>query len=385
MEKELLINAVLHQAFTQNTYSPNNDTYTAFKEFFPHKNFLIAAFSLPEKHDTNSYQQQFVSAVPKYAIENSPFPIWNYKTENDEQLLFINFPDENEPAKWIDTLYIYFAERYSCRTFWGISRACSSLSELSFAKKEALTALSISLKDNNENITAYTTSLNFKEAAAQRCFYPETAKQLLIKGLKTGDLSLIDFIITILHDENILILALEPDGLIQLNSALIETLNTFSSPKNNFSSELLQLNHAIASYEHNPSEYFSLLIKLCHVISEKLNGQKLSKKNTLMLNIQNYIREHYKNPNLNLSGIAQHFNISEGYLSVIFKETAGICFAEYLEKIRIDKSCVLLATSDYAIHEISDFVGYNSVYSFRRAFKRILNISPSQYREQHNK
>lgn len=385
MEKELLINAVLHGAFTQSTYMPDTDTYKHFKEFFPYNNFLIAAFSLSRKYDTDSYQHQLIYAIPKYAAENCTFFIWHYKTENNEHLLFINCNNENETENWVNQLHRHFLERYDCHTLWGISRPCTSFSELLFAKKEALTALNYSMKDKCEDITFYKSALHFRPENAGRYFYPETAKQLLVKGLKTGDFQLIDFIITVLHDENILIMSLKPDGLIKLNGALIETLDTFNSSKNNFSNELLQLNYAIASYENNPSEYFSMLIKLCHTISEKLNSKKLSRKKAVVLNVQKFIREHYQNPNLNLSGTAQQFHISEGYFSVIFKEASGISFAEYLEKIRIDKSCTLLTSTDYTIHEIADSVGYNSVYSFRRAFKRIINISPSQYREQHGK
>ena len=385
MDKELLINAVLHGAFTQSTYMPNADTYKRFKEFFPYNIFLIAAFSLSGKYDTDSYQHQLIYTIPKYAAENCSFPIWHYKTENNEHLLFINCNNENDMEKWINKFHRHFLERYECHTLWGISRPCTSFSELLFAKKEALTALNFSTRDNSEDITFYTSALHFIQENAGRYFYPETAKQLLVKGLKTGNFQLIDFIITILHDENVLMMSIKPDGLIKLNSALIETLDTFNSSKNNFSNELLQLNYAIASYENNPSEYFSLLMKLCHVISENLNGQKLSRKKTLMLNVQEYIKNNYQNPNLNLSGIAQHFHISEGYFSVIFKEASGISFAEYLEKIRIDKSCTLLTSTDSTIHEIADSVGYNSVYSFRRAFKRIINISPSEYREQNGK
>lgn len=103
-----------------------------------------------------------------------------------------------------------------------------------------------------------------------------------------------------------------------------------------------------------------------------------------MQEIQEYIQENYHDANLNLPGIAQHFQISEGYCSVLFKETSGVCFAEYLEKCRIDKSCTLLSDTQKTILEIASYVGYNSVYSFRRAFKRLFHVSPSQYREAHS-
>ena len=59
---------------------------------------------------------------------------------------------------------------------------------------------------------------------------------------------------------------------------------------------------------------------------------------------------------------------------------AASFFDEYLENIRIEKSCELLRSSTDTIVDIAEKTGYNSVYSFRRAFKRLMHISPSDYR-----
>ena len=110
------------------------------------------------------------------------------------------------------------------------------------------------------------------------------------------------------------------------------------------------------------------------------NGPACRPEKTNPKYIQNYILSNYNNANLNLAGTARSFNVSEGYLSSAFKETMGICFAEYLENIRIEKSCELLRSSAATIVDIAEKTGYNSVYSFRRAFKRLMHISPSDYR-----
>jgi YesN/AraC family two-component response regulator len=81
--------------------------------------------------------------------------------------------------------------------------------------------------------------------------------------------------------------------------------------------------------------------------------------------------------------IATTFNISEGYVSSLFKEQAGINFTDYVEKQRIRKACELLKTTEMNINEISEKVGYNSVQSFRRAFKRLHGFKPSELRKSH--
>ena len=83
---------------------------------------------------------------------------------------------------------------------------------------------------------------------------------------------------------------------------------------------------------------------------------------------------------LGLSRISSEFHISEGYVSSIFKEQSNVNFGDYVENIRINKACQLLKENEHTISEISEFVGYNSVQSFRRAFKRVMGISPKEYR-----
>jgi YesN/AraC family two-component response regulator len=94
----------------------------------------------------------------------------------------------------------------------------------------------------------------------------------------------------------------------------------------------------------------------------------------------NYIDEEYINSNLGLALIASKFNISEGYVSTIFKGSMGVNFADYVEKVRIDSACNLLENSNDTINTISEKVGYNSVQSFRRAFKKVKGISPKELR-----
>ena len=55
-------------------------------------------------------------------------------------------------------------------------------------------------------------------------------------------------------------------------------------------------------------------------------------------------------------------------------------FTDYLQKLRIEKSCELLAGSDMRIAEIAQAVGYEDIKFFNRLFKRTLGMPPREYR-----
>ena len=389
MNEQLLIYGILHEAFTRTSYAPEPETADLLRRRFPYPFFCIAAFSLSGtyKAETDSYRRTLVSIIPKYTAGLAEFPTFFYRTENHEFLLLFNYPEEFEPDIYIKQSYEYFKQRHNCTVFWGISRPCVSLSEFIFAKKEALTALSFSLTDNHDDITVYSDQLFFTAENADRCFYPQTAADLLIKGIKTNNIDLIRFILTVLEDENTRLRSFSSGQMIAgqmltLHTAVTATFWGLNPVKYGFSEQLFAFQQEIISCQGDFKHYFSHLHDLCLSVSSALAGQRMSKKKELVQETADFILQNYADANLNLSGTAQHFQVSEGYLSSIFKEHAGICFAEYLEKCRIEKSCVLLSDTTCTIEQIAENVGYNSVYSYRRAFKRLFHISPSAYREQ---
>ena len=120
-------------------------------------------------------------------------------------------------------------------------------------------------------------------------------------------------------------------------------------------------------------------------IEELCQAQNRNKKShnvSLTDKVQVFLQKNYINRNLSLQMVAEHFSISESYLSFFFKEQTGMNFSTYLEKIRIEIACDLLISSDEPIHIISGKVGYNSDKTFRRVFHKIHNMSPGQFREE---
>lgn len=100
----------------------------------------------------------------------------------------------------------------------------------------------------------------------------------------------------------------------------------------------------------------------------------------LVKNITGFLEDEYKDQQLTLTLLAEKFDLSEAYLSHLFKEHTGENFSSCLERIRMNNAHRLLENSDMSIENIAKSIGYNSDDTFRRAFKRYHGISPAAYR-----
>ena len=63
-----------------------------------------------------------------------------------------------------------------------------------------------------------------------------------------------------------------------------------------------------------------------------------------------------------------------------FKNQFRVTFVEYVNTVRIGHACKLIAENNMNIVEISYECGFNSLANFNRQFKKLKNISPSDYR-----
>jgi AraC-like DNA-binding protein len=92
-----------------------------------------------------------------------------------------------------------------------------------------------------------------------------------------------------------------------------------------------------------------------------------------------YLRERYAEP-LSLAGVASRYGLNPSYFSRLFHKHAGVSLVEFVNRTRIQKSCQLLKRSDAGIVEIAFAVGYNNLSHFNRYFRRVMGMSPREYR-----
>ena len=95
--------------------------------------------------------------------------------------------------------------------------------------------------------------------------------------------------------------------------------------------------------------------------------------------IIHFITENFDS-SFSLDDLASRCALNSSYFSRAFKEQTGIPLFKYINRLRIDRACQLLKASSMTIIDIAFSVGYNNVSFFNRYFKKLMSISPGEYR-----
>lgn len=96
--------------------------------------------------------------------------------------------------------------------------------------------------------------------------------------------------------------------------------------------------------------------------------------------IMHYVDDHYTEKIL-LSDIAAEENLDLYYLSHFFKDTFGISFQNYVNKLRCEHARHLLLVTDYPLLDICMESGFSDPKYFNKSFKEQYGCLPKQYRK----
>ena len=97
--------------------------------------------------------------------------------------------------------------------------------------------------------------------------------------------------------------------------------------------------------------------------------------------VRNYIKEHMEE-DLSLVLLSEKIHLNASYLSRLFKKETGEKLYDYILRIRMQKAAELVMEGTMKIQDIAQTVGYESVQSFNRAFKKYTGEAPVNYRKE---
>ncbi len=96
--------------------------------------------------------------------------------------------------------------------------------------------------------------------------------------------------------------------------------------------------------------------------------------------VVNYVTDNFKD-NINLAEVSNLIGMSESAFSRFFSKATGNRFSDFLTRLRISRSCDLLAHTDSNITNICYEVGFNNVANFNRRFRQVKGLTPREYRD----
>lgn len=150
-----------------------------------------------------------------------------------------------------------------------------------------------------------------------------------------------------------------------------EELNSNESNKAETNSDTAQIPYNSSNKEYNTG------------IPKKENQTKVKKlinrDNIILRPALEYIEKNYAR-NITLDSMASRCNISSSYFSKLFNRVVEDNFANYINKIRINKAKEYLAKTDVPITNIALDLGFEDSGYFIKVFKKMEGVTPSVYR-----
>ncbi|MGG4147700.1 AraC family transcriptional regulator [Paenibacillus algorifonticola] len=128
---------------------------------------------------------------------------------------------------------------------------------------------------------------------------------------------------------------------------------------------------------------YTLFLQLVITIHRlRSDNRPLKIKDVSHFNLLIQFMEQHVHEELTLAKLAARSGWSIRHLQRLFLQHTGQTFGNYLNQLRIQKSCEHLRLTQLKISTIAEMVGYSHIDSFNALFKKRVGQTPGQYRKQ---
>lgn len=129
------------------------------------------------------------------------------------------------------------------------------------------------------------------------------------------------------------------------------------------------------------AEMEELLVSAVSSALEEVSRTRLAMGGKAVEDVKRWICANY-NQHAELSALASMVYLTPSYLSKLFKQETGLTLTEFITDVRIKKAKQLLrSASNMKVHSIGAEVGYPDPAYFNKIFKRIVGVTPNEYKK----
>lgn len=123
---------------------------------------------------------------------------------------------------------------------------------------------------------------------------------------------------------------------------------------------------------------------LDEVIDDFVENNQQTDSDSIKSGIQKaviYIDEHFEE-NLSLSSLSSQFHVESSYFSKMFRKETGENLMLYICRKRMEKAIEYMRNTERSLTEIAFMVGYDDYTYFNKVFRKMMSISPRDFRNQ---
>ena len=258
----------------------------------------------------------------------------------------------------------------------GTGQRESDLDRLSEACREAQTSL-------GQMLTGGRGTVYFPEERAENAagyYFPKDAQKTMVRLLKERDQEGLNALLDEIYQKNVVEADLPPAEIRQLADELNWTIrkalrNAYDLSTTHVRMEPIRDAATIEEIFAYDKQVFAAILE------EVAPAEGEERETSLEEEICQYLEEHLYDPDLSLNGLADHFGVSTKMIGLICKKRYGQTFLTYVRDRQIHHAAELLKTSDLSLEEIARQCGFTNILTFRRNFKTVMGVNPSEYRD----
>ena len=300
--------------------------------------------------------------------------------KNDQNLFVLLNSDEEQMEGLFYTLYQRCVEalddeRYAVTI--GVSRLENDMESLREACEDAEAAL-------EQMLTGGRSSVYFCEGAQereQRCyFFPKDAQKRVIRGLKEGSIAELEEMLEEIYRRNVKEAELPVTEIRMMVDELHFTIRNALREVYDMSTTHIQIERIRdAATVEEIFAYYRTVLATAMTSGEGLPDA--GDERMLSRDICAYIAEHFCDPDLSLNAVADRFGVSTKLVGLICKDAYGKTFLQHVRDLQIQRAAGLLQSTDKTLEEIAQQCGFANLLTFRRNFKAVMGMNPSDYRK----
>lgn len=171
-----------------------------------------------------------------------------------------------------------------------------------------------------------------------------------------------------------------------LSSIIKESTKAFATPLNDpLTSGLIRKEEASFGAEQMillGLQQFLLSLYRNNAISSvpkaSLSVLKERMDNDIAEDVIEFLNENIGNP-LTFNDVLRYSKTSSTGLKILFKEKTGMGVMQYFNQLKIERAKMLIREDNYNFTQIAGILGYDSIHYFSKQFKKIAQMTPSEY------
>lgn len=258
----------------------------------------------------------------------------------------------------------------------------SSAIEINRAFNEAMICLS-NIGLGNDKLVI--TKEDVQDSLDSEYYYPLEYERSIINNIEKNNFESAQQILKSILHRNLYELNLGKTALTELKFALTGTVKRILQIMKKTENEILgegKFVYQELSSCKKPEDIVCKVNEIFSRILEIAEGSYNKSDNEMAEKVRDYIHQHYNKMDMSLIFLAEHFNLTTGYISKMMKKYLKVNFKDYLTEYRIEKATEILKNSPYIrIADLAQQVGYDNINSFIRNFKKVKQMSPGEYKK----